>query len=197
LTGIDHFVGSNCLQELIRRRAVLQGRVRETTEEAFERAQRSKHAASNVQLKPDNSDDQSQPDRGSPTVLSDKAEATPNGSVSERLNGPELSTSPIISTPTLLIWETQDSFRAAVQVQGRNSSPSVWGAAEQPKCRQLLTIRADRGFILTKEERYDPAALARCVRLATLNAYLTLRSQMLRPKDDGAGLATAEEGRGG
>lgn len=35
LTGLDHFVGYNCLRELIRKKAVLQGRVRETTEEAL------------------------------------------------------------------------------------------------------------------------------------------------------------------
>ena len=41
LTGLDHFVGYNCLRELMRKKAVLQGRVRETTEEAFSRAQKS------------------------------------------------------------------------------------------------------------------------------------------------------------
>lgn len=192
LTGLDHFVGSKCLEELTRRRAVLQGRVRETTEEAFGRAYRSKDAMANAGLKPDDNDDQRQPAGGSPIVLSDKAEPMPSGSVSERLNGPEPSTTPIIFTPSLAIWETQDCFRVAVQVQGRNGSVSVWGPAEQPKCRQDLTIHADNGFILTKEGRYDRTALARCVRVATQNAYLTLKSQTARPSGDGGGKATLE-----
>ena len=68
--------------------------------------------------------------------------------------------------------------------------PASGGAAEQPKCRQLLTLQPDNGFLLTKEEQYDRAALARCVRLATQNAYLTLRSHLVN--DNGRKAATAE-----
>jgi len=53
---------------------------------------------------------------------------------------------------------------------------------EQPRWRQFLTLRPDNGFLLTKEEQYDRAALARCVRLATQNAYLTLQSQLVKPR---------------
>jgi hypothetical protein len=88
------------------------------------------------------------------------------------------------------VWETEDAFRAAVQVNGQNSVAGVWGAAEQPKWRQLLTLQPNNGFLLTKEERYDRAALARCVRLATQNAHLTLQSQQVN--DNGRKAATAE-----
>jgi hypothetical protein len=47
LTGLDHFVGYYCLQELIRRKAVLQGRVRESSAEAFVRAQKGKEGNGN------------------------------------------------------------------------------------------------------------------------------------------------------
>ena len=90
---------------------------------------------------------------------------------------------PVIATPTLVVWETEDTFRAAVQVHGQDGLASVWGAAEQPKWREVLKAQPDNGFLLTREERYDRAALARCVRLATQNAYLTLQS----------GLAESEE----
>jgi len=45
-----------------------------------------------------------------------------------------------IATPTLVVWETEDAFRAAVQAQAHNGSAGVWGAAEQPKWRQLLIL---------------------------------------------------------
>jgi hypothetical protein len=90
-----------------------------------------------------------------------------------------------------VVWETEDAFRAAVQVNGQNSLAGVWGAAEQPKCRQLLTLQPDNGFLLTKEERYDRAALARCVRLATQNARLTLQSQQAKPRGDEGNVAMA------
>ena len=99
---------------------------------------------------------------------------------------------PVIATPTLVVWETEDAFRVAVQVHGQNVLAGVWGAAEQPKWRQLLTLQPDNGFLLTKEKQYDRTALARCVRLATQNAYLTLRSQLAKPRGDGSKVAKAE-----
>jgi hypothetical protein len=89
-----------------------------------------------------------------------------------------------------VVWETEDAFRAAVQVNGQNSVAGVWGAAEQPKCRQLLTLQPGNGFLLIKQEQYDRAALARCVRLATQNAYLTLQSQQPKPRGDESNVAT-------
>jgi hypothetical protein len=97
---------------------------------------------------------------------------------------------PVIATPTLVVWETEDAFRVAVQVNGQNSAAGVWGAAEQPKCRQLLTLQPDNGFLLIKQEHHDRAALARCVRLATQNAYFSLRSHLVN--DNGRKAATAE-----
>jgi len=84
-----------------------------------------------------------------------------------------------------------------VQVQGRNGLADVWGAAEQPKRHQLLTLQADNGFLLTKEEQYDRAALARCVRLATQNAYLTLQSQLAKPRGAESKLATVQGANSG
>ena len=186
LTGLDHFVGYNCLGELMRKKAVLQGRVRETTEEAFSRAQRSGNSQSGRghNGKPAGEiNTQPHPAEGKaassvPTLAEGTRPALP-GDV------------PVIATPTLVVWETEDAFRAAVQVNGQNSLAGVWGAAEQPKCRQLLTLQPDNGFLLTKEERYDRAALARCVRLATQNAHLTLQSQQAKPRDDGSNVAMA------
>jgi len=42
----------------------------------------------------------------------------------------------------------------------------------------------DDGLLLTKEAQCDRAALARCVRLATRNAYLTLRSGLAESEDN-------------
>ena len=57
----------------------------------------------------------------------------------------------------------------------------------RPKCRQVLRLQPDDGFLITREERYDRAALARCVRLATQNAYLTLQSGLAEPSGNGEG----------
>jgi hypothetical protein len=76
--------------------------------------------------------------------------------------------------------------------QRGNGSPSVRGAAEQPKWRQPLTLQPYNGFLLIKQEHHDRAALARCVRLATQNAYLTLRSPLAKPTGDGSKVAAAE-----
>ena len=84
-------------------------------------------------------------------------------------------------------WVIQAAIRAAVQVQGHDGLASVWGAAEQPKWHMLLTLQPHNGFLLTEEKQCDRAALARCVRLATHNAYLTLQSQL----DDGNGSKVA------
>jgi hypothetical protein len=190
LTGLDHFVGYNCLGELMRKKVVLQGRVRETTEEAFGRAQKSKERGGNGQC--------GQGHNGRPAeeskVLLQQPEREVSSSVPTLAEGtrPALPMDvPVIATPTLVVWETEDAFRAAVQVDGQNSLAGVWGAAEQPKCRQLLTLQPDNGFLLTKEERYDRAALARCVRLATQNAHLTLQSQQAKPRGDESNVAMA------
>jgi hypothetical protein len=76
-------------------------------------------------------------------------------------------TLPLIATPTLVVWETEDAFRAAVQVPGQDGLAGVWGAAEQPKRWEVLKVQPHDGFLLTREERYDRAALVRCVRMAT------------------------------
>lgn len=190
LTGLDHFVGYNCLGELMRKKAVLQGRVRETTEEAFSRAQKSKERSGNGQFGQGHvgklggeSPIPPQPaEREAASSLPTLAEGT------RRALPPDV---PVVATPTLVVWETEDAFRVAVQVNGQNSLAGVWGAAEQPKCRQLLTLQPDNGFLLMKEERYDRAALARCVRLATQNAHLTLQSQQAKPSGDESNVAMA------
>jgi len=188
LTGLDHFVGYNCLRELMRMKAVLQGRVRETTEDAFSRAQRSKERSGNGQF--------GQGQAGKPAGESKIPVGQAERQAPSRLRSPGEETRhalpldvPVITTPTLVVWETEEAFRAAVQVQGRNGLAGVWGAAERPKWRQLLTLQPDNGFLLSKEEQYDRTALARCVRLATQNAYLTLRSQMAKLTGDGSRVA--------
>jgi hypothetical protein len=175
LTGLDHFVGFSCLRELIRRKAVLQGRIRETSEQAFARAQKGKESSGNGRL-----------GQGQEGNLAGNGDAPPPGPNEGEISSlPMLGEAPphalppdlpIIATPTLVVWETEDAFRAAVQVHGQDGLASVWGAAEQPKWREVLKVQPDNGFLLTREERYDRAALARCVRLATRNAYLTLQS---------------------
>ena len=67
-------------------------------------------------------------------------------------------------------------------------------APEQPKWRQLLTVQPENGFLLTCEERYDRPALARCVRLATQNAYLTLQCSLAEPSANGEGTLAAAVG---
>ena len=191
LTGLDHFVGYNCLGELMRKKVVLQGRVRETTEEAFSRAYRIKEGSGNGQF--------SQGQAGEPA---DESKATPQqpereaaSSLPPLADGPRHTLPldvPVITTPTLVVWETEEAFRVAVQIQGRNGLATVWGAAEQPKWRQLLTLQPDNGFLLIKQEHHDRAALARCVRLATQNAYLTLQSHLVNSTGDGRKAATAE-----
>jgi hypothetical protein len=104
---------------------------------------------------------------------------------------------PVITTPTLVVWETEDAFRAAVQVHGQDGLARVWSAAQQPKRRQLLTLQPDNGFLRIKQEQHDRAALARCVRLATQNAYLTLQSQLAKPRGDGSKVATAQGANSG
>jgi len=191
LTGLDHFVGYNCLRELMRKKAVLQGRVRETTEEAFNRAQKSKERSGNGQFGQGQAG--KQVGESKTPAQQPEREATP--CLPTLADGPRHALPmdvPVIATPTLVVWETEDAFRAAVQVQGRNRIAGVWGAAEQPKWRQLLTLKPDNGLLLTKEEQYDRAALARCVRLATQNAYLTLQAQPAEPRGDGRKAATAE-----
>jgi len=189
LTGLDHFVGYNCLQELMRKKAVFQGRVRETTEEAFDRAQKSKERSGNGRF--------GQGDNGKAAGETNTQPHPAEGEAASSL--PTLAEGtrralpvdvPVIVTPTLVVWETEDAFRAAVQVNGQNSVAGVWGAAEQPKCRQLLTLQPGNGFLLIKQEQYDRAALARCVRLATQNAYLTLQSQQPKPRGDESNVAT-------
>ena len=189
LTGLDHFVGYNCLGELMRKKVVLQGRVRETTEEAFSRAQRIKEGSGNGQF----GQGQAGEPAGDTAIPAQQAEREAASSL------PPLAEStrhtlpldvPVITTPTLVVWETEEAFRVAVQIQGRNGLAGVWGAAEQPKWRQLLTLQPDNGFLLIKQEHHDRAALARCVRLATQNAYFTLRSHLVN--DNGRKAATAE-----
>ena len=53
LTGLDHFVGYSCLRELIRKKVVLQGRIRETSEEAFGRAKKGIESRANGQAERD------------------------------------------------------------------------------------------------------------------------------------------------
>jgi hypothetical protein len=50
----------------------------------------------------------------------------------------------------------------------------------------VLKAQPNNGFLLTREERYDRAALARCVRLATRNAYLTLQSGLAESEENGS-----------
>ena len=183
VTGLDHFVGFSCLRELIRRQAVLQGRVRETTEEAFARTRRTAGSSGNgrfgqVSLAEPGVDRQT----ASQPVGGESASARPS-SGNGGCAAPPFDV-PVITTPTLVVWETEGAFRAAVQVLGQDGLAGVWGAAEQPKWRQLLTVQPENGFLLTREERYDRAALARCVRLATQNAYLTLQSGLAEPEDN-------------
>jgi hypothetical protein len=196
LTGLDHFVGHNCLRELMGKKVVLQGRVRETTEEAFGRAQKGKERSGNGQL-----------GQGDGRKRAGESNVTPGlgeGGAAPSLPTPAEGTRralpfdvPVIATPTLVVWETEDAIRAAVQVRGRDGLAGVWGAAEQPKCRQLLTLQRDNGFLLIKQERYDRAALARCVRLATRNAYLTLQSGVAEPGGNGGGEPAAVRANGG
>jgi hypothetical protein len=54
----------------------------------------------------------------------------------------------------------------------------------EKKCREVLKVQPDDGFLIIKEEQYDRAALARCVRLATQNAYLTLQSGLAVSEDN-------------
>jgi hypothetical protein len=72
------------------------------------------------------------------------------------------------------VWETEDTLRTAIQVRGKNGLAGVWGAADGPKARQLLMLRPGERLLLTKEARYNWSVLARCVRSASQNAYLTL-----------------------
>jgi hypothetical protein len=183
VTGLDHFVGYNCLRELIHRKVVLQSRVRETSEEAFARAQKSKESSGNGRL-----------GQGQEKKLAGNGNALPRRpNEGETPSLPMLGEGtrhaltadlPVIATPTLVVWETEDAFRAAVQVLGQDGLASVWGAAEQPKWRQVLKAQPENGLLLTREERYDRAALARCVRLATQNAYLTLQSGLAESEDN-------------
>ena len=189
LTGLDHFVGYNCLGELMRKKVVLQGRVRETTEEAFSRAQRIKEGSGNGQ----SGHGHAAKPAGDTEIPAQQAERGTASSLLTLADGPRHTLPldvPVITTPTLVVWETEDAFRAAVQVNGQNSLAGVWGAAEQPKWRQLLTLQPDNGFLLSEEKQCDRAALARCVRLATQNAYFTLRSHLVN--DNGRKAATAE-----
>ena len=190
LTGLDHFVGYNCLRELMGKKVVLQGRVRETTEEAFSRAQKSKERSGNGQFGQGHNGKPAD-ESNVPPKLAERKAASGLFSSGEGTHRTLPMDVPVIATPTLVVWETKDAFRAAVQVNGQNSVAGVWGAAEQPKCRQLLTLQPDNGFLLTKEERYDRAALARCVRLATQNAHLTLQSQQAKPRGDESNVAMA------
>jgi hypothetical protein len=190
VTGLDHFVGFSCLRELIRRQAVLQGRVRETSEQAFARAQKGMESNGNglfgqgQEGKPagDGNASARKPNEGEISSLPMLGEGTRHALPADL---------PVIATPTLVVWETEDTFRAAVQVLGQDGLASVWGAAEQPKWREVLKAQPDNGFLLTREERYDRAALARCVRLATQNAYLTLQSHLAEPSSNGEGIPAA------
>jgi hypothetical protein len=195
LTGLDHFVGHNCLRELMGKKAVLQGRVRETTEEAFSRAQKSKERSGNGQSGQGRAGKQA----GESKIPAQQAEREAASSLATLAEGPRHALPfdvPVIATPTLVVWETEEAFRAAVQVNGQNNVAGVWGAAEQPKCRELLTLQPDDGFLLTREEQYDRTALARCVRLATQNAHLTLRSQQAKATGDGSKVAAEGASRG-
>jgi hypothetical protein len=185
VTGLDHFVGYNCLRELIHRKAVLQSRVKETSEQAFARAQKGKENNGNGRI-----------DQGQEGKLAGNGNASPPGPNEGEISSlPPLGEGtrhalpadlPVIATPTLVVWETEDTFRAAVQVLGQDGLAGVWGAAEQPKWREVLKAQPENGFLLTREERYDRAALARCVRLATRNAYLTLQSGLAESEDNGS-----------
>ena len=183
VTGLDHFVGYNCLRELMHRKVVLQSRVRETSEQAFARAQKGKESSGNGRL----GQGQEEKLAGNGNALTRKPNEGEISSLPMLGEGtrhalpPDL---PVIATPTLVVWETEDTFRAAVQVLGQDGLASVWGAAEQPKWRQVLKVQPDNGFLLTREERYDRAALARCVRLATQNAYLTLQSSLAESEEN-------------
>ena len=175
LTGLDYFVGYNRLRELMRKKAVLQGGVTETTEEAFHRAQKNNERTGSGES------GQAQTAmaggernvRGQPGEREAPSKVTRTSQETRHALPPDVR---VVATPTLVVWETEGAFRAAVQVNGQNSSVGVWGAAEQPKWRQPLILQSANGLLLTKEEQYDRVALARCVRLATQNAYRTLRS---------------------
>jgi hypothetical protein len=191
VTGLDHFVGYNCLRELIRKKVVLQGRVKEATEEAFVRAQKSKESSGNGRFGQDHAG-KAAGDGNAPSQKADGAVISSLPRLGEGTRHALPLDVPVIATPTLVVWETEGAFRAAVQIQGRDGLASVWGAAEQPKWRQVLTLQRDNGLLLTREEQYDRAALARCVRLATQNAYLTLQSHPAGPSGNGGGVPAAE-----
>ena len=76
------------------------------------------------------------------------------------------------------------------RIQGSGSSERPEQCGRRLGCRQLLTLQPGNGFLLIKQEQYDRAALARCVRLATQNAYLTLQSQQAKPRGDESNVAT-------
>jgi len=190
VTGLDHFVGYNCLRELMHRKVVLQSRVRETSEQAFARAHKGKESSGDGRL-----------GQGQEEKLAGNGNAVPRkpneGEISslpmlgEGTRHALPADLPVIATPTLVVWETEDTFRAAVQVLDQDGLAGVWGAAEQPKWREVLKVQPDNGFLLTREERYDRAALSRCVRLATQNAYLTLQSHLAEPSGNGEGTLAA------
>jgi len=196
VTGLDHFVGYNCLRELMHRKAVLQSRVRETSEQAFARAQRVKESSGNGRfgqgqegkLAGNGNAVPHKPNEGETSSLPPLGEGTRHALPADL---------PVIATPTLVVWETEDTFRAAVQVLSQDGLAGVWGAAEQPKWREVLKVQPDSGFLLTREERYDRAALARCVRLATQNAYLTLQSHLAESDDNDSKAPAATGANGG
>jgi hypothetical protein len=79
------------------------------------------------------------------------------------------------------IWEPVPFWWAPPPVK-----PAIYTSAapERPKCREVLKVRPDDAFLLIRGERYDRTALARCVRLATQNAYLTLQSALAESEDN-------------
>jgi hypothetical protein len=190
LTGLDHFVGYSCLRELMHRKVVLQGRVRETSEQAFARAQKGKESNGNG-LFGQGQEGNLAGNGNAPPPESNEGEISSLPVLGEGTRHALPADLPVIATPTLVVWETEDTFRAAVQVLGQDGLASVWGAAEQPKWREVLKAQPDNGFLLTREERYDRTALARCVRLATQNAYLTLQSGLAESEENDSKAAAA------
>jgi hypothetical protein len=183
VTGLDHFVGFSCLRELMRRKAVLQSRVRDTSEQAFARAQKSMESSGNGRFG-QGQEEKLVGDGNAPPREPNEGEISSLPMLDEGTRHALPLDLPVIATPTLVVWETEDTFRAAVQVLDQDGLAGVWGAAEQPKWREVLKAQPDNGFLLTREERYDRAALARCVRLATQNAYLTLQSGLAESEDN-------------
>jgi hypothetical protein len=83
------------------------------------------------------------------------------------------------------VVETEDAFRAAVQIHGEDGWPVLLSPSGA-----MRELRPGDGLLTRKSGMTELPA--RCVRLATRNAYLTLESQLAGPSgnEDGTPAAT-------